>query len=123
MLGHLITTKYFRAANSPTCRLLRIWHPVTLNSSTIKAAIESINKGQQLELVSWESLDIGGKYIIHKICDMIDESDYFCADITTINPDVMFSKLGSRSLVTNGFGLYATTAMSIQRPNSINSNC
>ena len=58
--------------------------------STIKDAIESINKGQQVELVSWEKLNIGGKYIINEICDTIDESDFFCADITTINPNVMY---------------------------------
>jgi nucleoside 2-deoxyribosyltransferase len=58
--------------------------------ATVKAAIESINKTQQATLVSWESLGIGGKYIIKEICDAIDDSDFFCADITTINPNVMF---------------------------------
>ena len=32
--------------------------------ATIKAAIEAINKGQQAELVSWELLNVGGKYIV-----------------------------------------------------------
>ncbi len=58
--------------------------------ATIKAAIESINKSQQVELVSWETLNIGGKYIVTEICDMIDDADFFCADVTTINPNVMY---------------------------------
>lgn len=58
--------------------------------ATIKAAIESINKSQHAELISWESLSVGGKYIIQEICDAIDDADFFCADITTINPNVMF---------------------------------
>ncbi len=58
--------------------------------ATIKAAIESINKGQPTTLFSWENLEIGGKYIVQEICDKIDDSDFFCADITTINPNVMF---------------------------------
>jgi hypothetical protein len=58
--------------------------------ATIKAAIESINKGQKAFLVGWETLGVGGKYIVQEICDTIDDCDFFCADITTINPNVMF---------------------------------
>src|SRR5438270_2944221 len=57
---------------------------------TISAAIESINKAQSSSIISWEELSVGGKYIISEICDAIDDADYFCADITTINPNVMF---------------------------------
>jgi hypothetical protein len=72
-------TGFFAYASSP--------HSIP---ATIKDAIESINKSQQATLVSWETLEIGGKYIIREICDSIDDSDFFCADITTINPNVMF---------------------------------
>jgi hypothetical protein len=58
--------------------------------ATINAAIESINKTQNATLFTWETLGIGGKYIIREICDAIDDCDFFCADITTINPNVMF---------------------------------
>lgn len=58
--------------------------------ATIKAAIETINKTQQTRLASWEDLEIGGHYIIRQILDAIDDADYFCADVTTINPNVMF---------------------------------
>ncbi len=58
--------------------------------ATIKTAIASINKTQNATLISWESLENGGKYIVPEICDAIDDCDFFCADITTINPNVMF---------------------------------
>ncbi|HYK34804.1 P-loop ATPase, Sll1717 family [Alloacidobacterium sp.] len=58
--------------------------------ATIKAAIESINKSQKATLVAWETLEIGGRYIIQEVCDKIDDCDFFCADITTINSNVMF---------------------------------
>jgi len=58
--------------------------------ATIKAAIESINKSQNATLISWEALGTNGKYIIREICDKIDDCDFLCADITTINPNVMF---------------------------------
>jgi nucleoside 2-deoxyribosyltransferase len=58
--------------------------------ATIKAAIEAINKSQMSTLLSWETLEIGGKYIVQEICEAIDDCDFFCADITTINPNVMF---------------------------------
>ena len=40
--------------------------------------------------MSWETSSIGGKYIIGEICDAIDDADFFCADITTINANVMY---------------------------------
>jgi hypothetical protein len=58
--------------------------------ATIKAAIESINRMQAANIVSWENLQTGGKYIVSEICAAIDEAQFFCADITTINANVMF---------------------------------
>lgn len=58
--------------------------------ATISAAIQAINKTQTVVLKSWEDLRINGKYIISEICAAIDKSDFFCADITAINPNVMF---------------------------------
>ena len=58
--------------------------------ATISAAIQSINQTQTAKIKSWESLQINGKYIIAEICAAIDASDFFCADVTGINPNVMF---------------------------------
>ena len=59
-------------------------------SATIRAAIQAINKNQGAVIQSWEELQINGKYLIREICDAIDQSDFFCADITGINPNVLF---------------------------------
>ncbi len=56
----------------------------------INAAVDSINKNQTAHITTWEELQVGGKYIIGEICAAIDESDFFCADITTINANVLF---------------------------------
>jgi hypothetical protein len=56
----------------------------------VKAAVESINKNQIVRIRTWEDLQVGGKYIIGEICAAIDEADFFCADITTINANVLF---------------------------------
>jgi hypothetical protein len=57
---------------------------------TIKAAVQVINKTQQANIVLWEELQVGGKYVIKEICSEIEDADFFCADITTINANVMF---------------------------------
>src|SRR5277367_6305281 len=57
---------------------------------TIAAAIQGINRTQKAMIKSWEELRINGKYIISEICEAIDHSDFFCADVTGINPNVMF---------------------------------
>lgn len=33
---------------------------------------------------------MNGRFIISEICDAIDQSDFFCADVTGLNPNVMF---------------------------------
>src|SRR6266403_2244890 len=57
---------------------------------TVAAAIQGINRSQIAAIRSWEDLRVNGKFIISEICDAIDECDFFCADVTGINPNVMF---------------------------------
>src|SRR5882724_7895306 len=57
---------------------------------TIRAAIQAINRMQSAVIRSWEDLRVNGKFIISEICDAIDECDFFCADVTGVNPNVMF---------------------------------
>lgn len=57
---------------------------------TITAAIRKINHGQAVKLTSWEDCRTGGKIIIEEICRVIDKCDLFCADLTGLNPNVMF---------------------------------
>lgn len=56
---------------------------------SIREAIKTL-KTAHYELTSWESLCIGGKYVIDTICQEIDGSDLFCADVTFLNPNVAF---------------------------------
>lgn len=57
---------------------------------TIRAAVESINKTQNAFIQVWEELETNGRYIVSEICDAINQSDFFCADVTVINPNVLF---------------------------------
>lgn len=57
---------------------------------TIRGAIGDINNSGVIQLRSWEECKTGGKLIIQEICSEIDECDLFCADLTTLNPNVMF---------------------------------
>ena len=56
----------------------------------IEEAIENINKSGVTRLISWKDLAVGGKFIIEPILENIDKSDYFCADLTGINDNVLF---------------------------------
>lgn len=57
---------------------------------TIKAAVQAINRTQAVQIVPWEALKTAGKLIIGDICETIDHAQFFCADVTTINANVMF---------------------------------
>jgi len=57
---------------------------------TIAAAIAGINATQRASIKSWEEMRVSGKVIIGEICEAIDDADFLCADITGINPNVMF---------------------------------
>ena len=57
---------------------------------TITAAIRKLNDGQTVTIKSWEDCRTGGKIIIQEICREIDKCNLFCADLTGLNPNVMF---------------------------------
>lgn len=58
----------------------------------IEEAIEKINESHVgiLELKSWLFLKISGKLIINEILKEIDDCDFFCADLTGMNDNVLF---------------------------------
>lgn len=64
-------------------------YPPTL-PETVATAAKEINKGRQIHLRTWEECRIGGKVIMQEICKEIDKAELFCADLTGINPNVMF---------------------------------
>lgn len=59
-------------------------------AETISKAVVELNAGGVVRLTTWENLRVGGKLIINAISKAIDERDVFCADITSLNPNIMF---------------------------------
>ena len=57
---------------------------------TIENAVRSLNGSGVVEILSWAKLQIGGRILISTICDEIDQRDIFIADITQLNPNVLF---------------------------------
>ena len=56
----------------------------------IRDAVNELNASKQIEIKTWEECNIGGKLIINTIYDEIDNAELFFADITGLNPNVMF---------------------------------
>ena len=59
-------------------------------SETIEEAIDQINKGQLVQVISWKNLGVNGKYIISEILKIIDECPIFMCDLTNLNFNVLF---------------------------------
>lgn len=64
-------------------------YPATL-PETVATAIKEINKSRQIHIRTWEECRVGGKVIMQEICKEIEKAELFCADLTGINPNVMF---------------------------------
>lgn len=61
-----------------------------LIAEVIRRATTEINKAQQVKLLPWEELNVSGKLIVDEICRQIERMEIFCADVTGMNPNVMF---------------------------------
>src|SRR4051812_46157910 len=59
-------------------------------SETIRSAVTNLNKGDVVNIRVWEDCSVGGKVIVDEICREINKADFFCADLTNLNPNVMF---------------------------------
>lgn len=59
-------------------------------SETIGAFVDKLNQTGWVSILTWEAMRIGGKVLVSEICRQIDECDFFCADITRLNPNVLF---------------------------------
>lgn len=57
---------------------------------TMRAAIDNINKRKQVHVCSWEELKVGGKAIAREVCESIAKVDLLIADVTGLNPNVLF---------------------------------
>ncbi len=56
----------------------------------IHEAVPELNEEGQVKIRTWEQCNIGGKFVIDTICNAIDESELFLADLTGLNANVMF---------------------------------
>jgi len=57
---------------------------------SIEEAIGLINSSGIASLKSWTSYTVNGKQVIDEVTKAIDESDYFCADLTGFSDNVIF---------------------------------
>src|SRR5688572_14189155 len=56
----------------------------------VETAISTINSQAGINLKSWKQMRISGNLIISAILNEIESADFFCADITGINENVLF---------------------------------
>ena len=60
------------------------------HAESIEHAIQEINNGGVVDIIGWKSLAVGGRVLIETICEQIRSRDLFIADVTTLNPNVLF---------------------------------
>jgi Cdc6-like AAA superfamily ATPase len=75
--------------NIPTCFFAYPSEPAQL-SEIVELAIDEINKGELVKMMSWKKTKISGKFVIDELCKSIDENVFFACDITCLNPNVLF---------------------------------
>jgi hypothetical protein len=56
----------------------------------IEMAVAELNSGGLVRVTSWTSLAINGRPVIGAICQEIDRSGILIADVTNLNPNVLF---------------------------------
>jgi hypothetical protein len=59
-------------------------------SETIREAAAEINKNGVVHVRTWQEMSVTGKNIVQEICREINEAQIFCADLTGLNPNVLF---------------------------------
>ena len=67
-------------------------YPSSVQNSkeSIHHAVPKLNKNGLVSIKLWEACSPGGNFIINTICHAIDEAELFFADLTGLNPNVMF---------------------------------
>lgn len=56
----------------------------------IQQAVRDLSARRQVSIQTWEEFQSVGQVIISTICDAIDRAQLFFADLTGLNPNVMF---------------------------------
>lgn len=64
---------------------------IASSAESVEDAIKIINDSKnEIYLKSWKELKISGTIIISNVLNAIDEADFFCADLTGLNDNVLF---------------------------------
>ena len=56
----------------------------------IGTAVRDLNNSALVSIKTWQQCRVGGNVIIHELCREIAKAQFFCADITGMNANVMF---------------------------------
>jgi hypothetical protein len=59
-------------------------------AESIEQAIQSIRAGKTVNIIGWRDLAPAGRLVISAICKAISDSNVFIADLTALNPNVLF---------------------------------
>lgn len=65
-------------------------HQPEIARDTLNRAASRVADLSMVETLTWEDLTIGGRVVVKKILDAIDEAKVAAFDITTLNPNVLF---------------------------------
>lgn len=59
-------------------------------AEAIEKAVQNIQGGGIVDILSWKTLSVSGRVIVNVVCDEIRDRDVFIADVTGLNPNVLF---------------------------------
>jgi len=59
-------------------------------AESVELAIKEISDGGVVDIAGWKSASVGGRIIISAICEQIRRCELFIADVTGLNPNVLF---------------------------------
>ena len=59
-------------------------------AESIETAIRQIHDSGVVDIIGWRNLAVGGRLMISVICNEIKDRDIFVADVTGLNPNVLF---------------------------------
>jgi hypothetical protein len=59
-------------------------------AETLEKAIETIHGGQLVDAMGWKRIAVGGRPVISAVCEEIKARNLFVADVTDLNPNVLF---------------------------------
>ena len=59
-------------------------------AESIEKAIQNIQDGGVVDVISWRKLSVTGRVVVNVVCDEIRNRELFIADVTGLNPNVLF---------------------------------